>query len=137
MPTPEAAPRQHKLTARIPAQAAGATVAGEALGEVSEDGTVSSIIFTPDGTVTGATATKRTMTVVNRGQDGTGNVVVGTLDFTTGTNAPIADDTAFTLSGVAGARNVVAGDVLALQEAITSTGTANPGGLITVLIDRR
>jgi hypothetical protein len=137
MPNPQAAPSNAVLKARLGAQAAANAVPGTIIGEAPEDGTVTSVILTPDATITGATATKRTLTLVNRGQDGAGATVIATLDFTTGTNAPTGDDVAFTLSGVANATNVNAGDVLAVAEAVTSTGTANPGGLVTVTIARR
>lgn len=135
MPNPQAAPSNSVLKTRLGAQAAANAVAGTVVGEAVEDGTVTSVVLTPDATITGATATKRTLTLVNRGQDGLGAVVVATLDFITGTNAPNGDDTAFAINGANA--NVNAGDVLAVAEAVTSTGTANPGGLVTVTIARR
>jgi hypothetical protein len=134
--SPDAAPNQTKLTTTLPAL--GAAVAGDqALGKVKEDGTVAAATFAPEANITGATATKRTFTLVNKGQDGNGTTVIATLDFTTGTNANDFDEIAFTLTGTVADRNVSAGDILAVVEAITSTGTANPGGLVEVLIDRR
>jgi hypothetical protein len=124
MPNPEGAPHKTKLTARIAAQTASTAVTGTVVAEAPEDGT-------------GATATKRTYTLVNRGQDGTGTTVIATFDGVTGANLVAGDEKDFTLSAVANATNVTAGDELALAEAVTSTGTANPGGLLQVEIARR
>lgn len=137
MANPSAAPKTSKLTSRIPAQTAATAVTGALIGEAPEDGTVSNVTFTPDAAITGATATKRTITLVNRGQDGTGNTVIATLDLITGVNPAAGDEYDFTLSGTPANLNVAAGDMLAVAEAVTSTGTANPGGLVQVEIARR
>jgi hypothetical protein len=137
MPNPEGAPHKTKLTARIAAQTASTAVTGTVVAEAPEDGTVTSVSYTPDAAATGATATKRTYTLVNRGQDGTGTTVIATFDGVTGANLVAGDEKDFTLSAVANATNVTAGDELALAEAVTSTGTANPGGLLQVEIARR
>jgi hypothetical protein len=134
MPNPEGAPHKTKLTARIAAQTASTAVTGTVVAEAPEDGTVTSVSYTPDAA---ATATKRTYTLVNRGQDGTGTTVIATFDGVTGANLVAGDEKDFTLSAVANATNVTAGDELALAEAVTSTGTANPGGLLQVEIARR
>jgi hypothetical protein len=65
-----------------------------------------------------------------------GTTVIATFDGVTGANLVAGDDKAFTLSAAANL-NVTAGDALALAEAVTSTGTANPGGELTVQIARR
>lgn len=137
MPNPDAAPHTTTLSARIGAQTASTTVTGAPVVVVPEDGTVTAVSYTPDAAATGATATKRTYTLVNEGQDGSGTTVVATFDGITGANLVQADEKAFTLSVVAGATTVSAGDTLTLAEAVTSTGTANPGGLLKVTIARR
>lgn len=128
---PDTAPLAGKLTADIPpaiAAAAQDTVIGEAPYAL----TVTAVTFTPAADITGATATKRTLTVINKGLDGNGTTVVATLDFITSTNAADYDETPFTLSVVAGALNVAAGAILELHETVASTGTANPGGTLAV-----
>lgn len=120
-----------KLIALDAAGTADASVA-----EAPFDGTVTAVRFTPDAAITGATATKRTMTLENRGQAGAGTTVIATLDFITGVNATKHDEIDFTLSVVANATNVVTGDILVCKEAVTSTGTANPGGTIEVTFSR-
>lgn len=133
--SPLSGPKTYKINSRIIAQAASGT-ADASIGEAEAAGTVTAVTFTPDANITGATATKRTITLENRGQDGSGTTVVATLDLVTGVNPVKHDEYAFTLSGTAANLNVAAGDVLVVKEAVTSTGTANPGGRIEVTISR-
>lgn len=129
--SPDTAPLAGKLTADVPAAAANAaqdTIVGEAPFAL----TVTGVSFTPEANITGATATKRTMTLVNKGVDGNGATVVATLDFITGTDANDFDEKAFTLTATEDDLDVAEGAILALVETITSTGTANPGGMVAV-----
>lgn len=135
-PTPQGAPLERSINARIDPQTA-ATPADANIGEAEFDGTVTAVTATFDAAVVGATATKRTLTLVNRGQSGAGTNVIATLDLVTGVNPPKSDEVAFTLSGTAANLLVTQGDVLAVVEAVTSTGTANPGARIEVKIARR
>lgn len=134
--TPDAAPRTVKQDATLPAL--GAAVDGDqTVAEAPFDATVTGATFTPEGAITGATTTKRTLTLVNKGQAGLGATVVATLDFVTGVDGVAFDEKAFTLSAVAGATTVAQGDVLAVVETHASTGTANPGGRIAVEFTNR
>lgn len=135
-PSPLASPQQGTIDQRIASQVAAGT-ADVAVGEAPYDATVTSVTFTPDAAITGATATKRTITLENRGANGSGSTVIATLDLVTGVNPAKHDETAFTLSGTAANLLLTAGDVLALKEAVTSTGTANPGGRLQVTFARR
>lgn len=134
--TPDTAPREQKLVATLPAL--GAAVAGDqVVAEAPYNCTVTGVTFTPEGDITGATATKRTLTLVNKGADGNGAVVMATLDFVTGVNASDFDEKPFVLSAVAGAVDAAAGDILAIVETIAGAGTANPGGRIEVTVVNR
>lgn len=135
-PQPDAAPQQRRHTVRIGAQAAGAA-SSEALLDAPEDATVAAASIVFDAAVVGNTANTRTLNLVNRAQDGTGNTVIATLALITGTNPAAMDETAFALSGTPANLNVNAGDVLALQETIAGTGLANPGGEVKVTLNRR
>lgn len=135
-PTPEAAPRRNTLDVDLPA-AAAAVAQSTALGAAPVDATVTGARLTADALITGATATKRTFTVVNKGATGAGSTVVATLDLVTGVNAPAFDEVAFTLSVVTDATKVAAGDVLAVVETVAGAGTANPGGRVEVDLDGR
>ncbi|HEX8781158.1 MAG TPA: hypothetical protein VF728_08345, partial [Nocardioides sp.] len=100
-------------------------------------GTVTGASFTPEANITGNTTETRTLTIVNKGADGDGTTVVATLAFTTGVNATDFNESAFTLSAVADATDVAAGDILAFASTHGgSTGLADPGGLVQVEITR-
>jgi hypothetical protein len=131
----DSAPLLRKLNTTLPAL--GAAVAGDqTLGEAPFDGVVASVSYTPEAAVTGDNTNKRTLTLVNKGQAGAGSTVIATLDFVTGANGVAFDEKAFTLSAVASATNVAAGDVLAVVETVAGSGLANPGGLVQVEINR-
>lgn len=113
-----------------------ATDATTYLGVAPFDGTVTAAAFIPSAAITGATATKRTFTIVNKKADASGSTVMATLDFVTNTNGVAHVPSAFTLSAVANATSFVAGDVIACVETHASTGTANPGGQVSVDLSR-
>lgn len=99
-------------------------------------GTVTAVTYTPEALVTGADTNSRTISLINKGQSGAGAVVVATLALVAGVNSPAFDEKALTLSVVAGATTVAEGDILAFQSLHIGTGIADPGGLISVSIDR-
>lgn len=132
---PDTAPLKQKLTADVPA----ATIAAAAVttvGEAPFAGTVSEATLTFEANVTGHDTDKRTFTLVNKGADGNGTTVVATLDLVAGVNALDFDEKPMTLSVVADATDVAAGDVLALVEAVAGSGLVNPGAALQVVITR-
>lgn len=129
------APNIQKITASTANIAAGATDSF-AIGEVKYAGTVTSVTYLPDAAATGDNTNTRTFTLVNKGSDGSGTTVVATLALTTGVNLVAFDEKAFTLSAVAGATTVAAGDILALVSTHGASGVADPGGTIQVEITR-
>jgi hypothetical protein len=99
--------------------------------------TITAVTYVPDTVLTGANTDSRTIVLVNKGQAGAGTTVVATKAFTAGVNAAADDETTITLSVVANATSVVAGDVLAWQSNhVGSTGLADPGGLAKVSFSR-
>jgi hypothetical protein len=132
---PDSAPLLRKLQATLPSLIA-ATAGDQAVGEAPYAGTVTSVSITPEGAMTGDNTNKRTLTLVNKGQTGVGTTVIATLDFVTGINGVAFDEKAFTLSAVANATVVAAGDILAVVETVGGSGLANPGGLVQVEITR-
>jgi hypothetical protein len=131
----EAAP----LVASIKAVVPGTTIAADdsfAIGECPYAGTVTAISYTPDAASTGDNTHYRTYTVVNKGQAGIGTTVIGTLALTIGVDLVAFDKKAFTLSVVAGATTVAAGDVLAFVSTHTSNGLVDPGGTVEISISR-
>jgi hypothetical protein len=115
----------------------GATIAADdtfALGEVKNPGVVSAVSFLPEGSSTGDNTNKRTYQVINRGQDGLGTTVVATIDLVTGNDLVAFDEKNATLSVVAGATAVAAGDELAWKSTHAGTGLVDPGGKVRVEI---
>lgn len=130
------APNVQTLKGNLPATAAGSDY-DQSLGEAPFAGEVTAISYTPEANITGDNTESRTLTIVNKGSDGNGTTVVGTLAYTTGVNATDFNEDAFTLSAVADATDVAAGDILAaVSTHVGSTGLADPGGLVQVSISR-
>lgn len=103
------------------------------LGESPFDATVTEVSIIPEAALTAADATARTLTVYNRGQAGLGTTVVATLVTNlAGGNWVAGDKKLFTLSVVAGALTLAAGDVLECVETVASTGTVRPESQLNV-----
>lgn len=134
----ERAPRDQVLQTVVPAVTIAATTVTQ-IGEVLEAGYVNSVTYTPNANITGAASPdSRTCTLINKGTDGNGTTVVATLAFVGGVNALDFDELAATLSVVAGARAVAAGDILAWSSAAVTSGggLVDPGGRVEVTIGR-
>ena len=129
------APRVDRLTADVPAVAAGAT-ASTAILEAPYAGTVTAVTYTPIANMTGDNTNTRTFTLVNKGADGNGTTVIATRAMTTGVNATDYNEDALTLSVVAGATTVAEGDILAWVSTFAAAGLADPGGLVQIEVTR-
>lgn len=131
------APRVGTLEENVPAVTILATTVTQ-IGEVPFAGFVNGVSYKPNANITGAAdPASRTCTLINKGQDGNGAVVVATLAFVSGVNGVDFDEQAATLSVVAGARTVAQGDVLAWSSApVGATGLVDPGGSVQVSIGR-
>jgi len=129
------APHVTRLTADVPAVAAGAT-ASTAILEAPFDGTVTAVTYTPIANITGDNTNTRTLTLVNKGLDGNGTTVIATRALTTGVNSTDFNEDTLTLSVVAGATTVVEGDVLAWVSTFAAAGLADPGGLVQIDVSR-
>lgn len=106
------------------------------IGRAPFDGAVTAVTYTPDAAITGANTNTRTISVVNKGQSGSGNTVVATLALTSGVNPAASVEQALTLSGTAANLNVSKGDILAFTSTHVGTGIADPGGLVQVDVSR-
>lgn len=126
---------QKVLSQNIGNTAAGATDS-VVIGKAPFDGTVTAVTYTPEAAMTGHASDKRVFTIVNKGADGTGTDVVATLDMTGGVSAAAFDEKAFTLSGTAANLAVEAGDVLAFVSTHAGSGIADPGGEVSITIER-
>lgn len=107
-----------------------------AVGEVKEAGAVTAVSFLPEAASTGDNTNKRTYQLINKGQDGSGTTVIATIDLATGVNLVAFDEKDATLSAVAGATTVAAGDQLAWKSTHVGTGLVDPGGKVRVEITR-
>lgn len=104
--------------------------------EAQFPGTVSAVTYIPSSTITGAATNNRTVSLVNKGSAGSGNTVIATLTFASGTNATANVETTIPLSGTAANLVVNQGDILQWQSTANGTGLADPGGLTRVTISR-
>src|SRR5688500_512922 len=107
---PDTAPLSRSIEANVPAVAAGSDDTTP-IGTASFAGAVSSVTFIADATLTGADTDSRTLSLVNKGQAGSGTTVVATKAFVSGVNATGSDETVITLSGTAANLVVADGDV--------------------------
>lgn len=119
------------LTSTIPGQTA-AVDSDQIVAVAPFAGVVAAASLVSEAAVTGATATKRTFTLTNKGQAGAGAVSVAVLDLITGVDLVAFDEKAMTLSATPANLVVAKGDVLALVETHASTGTAHSGGQVRV-----
>jgi hypothetical protein len=127
------APLVTEMDADMDALGAAAT-GGTDLGETPFAGVVTNVTYTPVAAITGAATNNRTISVINRGQDGTGSTVVATLNFAAGVNAAAFDEKAIPITG--GNATVAAGDVLEGRSTSVGTGIADPGGRLIAAVTR-
>jgi hypothetical protein len=130
-----AAPHTTKIQVRMPAVAAGSD-ATSAVCQSPFDGVVTDVKYAPDATITGVVTNNRTLSVVNKGQAGSGNTSVATNTYANGVNITNFVPTLIPLSGTPANLVVANNDCLAFASVHNGTGLADPGGLLTVTISR-
>lgn len=99
-------------------------------------GTVTAVQYVPEAAITGAATNNRTVSLVNKGQAGTGTAIVATLTFNTGVNATANNEVVVTPSAVAADQIVAEGDTLQWRSIANGTGLADPGGIARVTVSR-
>lgn len=101
-------------------------------------GSVVEVTYTPIAGVTGAASpASRTLSLINHAQDGSGTTVIASLALLSGVNLTAFDEKTITLSVVAGATTVAAGDQLEWKSvAVGGTGLVDPGGTVNILFER-
>lgn len=120
-----------------PTAAAGSTPS-HVLGEAQFDGVVTEATLISEAALTAADATARTLTIYNRGQDGSGTTVVATLVTNlAGGNWTANDEIPFTLTATAADREFSAGDVFECVETVAGAGTARAHVEVVVRGTRR
>jgi hypothetical protein len=132
----EASPQVRTEQARVAAVGTAGNDLTSVIGEAPFAGTVTAVSYVPDTAITGANTNSRTISLVNKGQDGTGSTTVASLALTSGVNIAAADEGTVTLSGTAANRVVASGDVLAFVSTHVGSGIVDPGGLARVQISR-
>lgn len=131
----ETAPLVSAISRVVP-NAAQTADASTPIGVAPFAGVAVAVQYIPDTAITGADANTRAVSLVNRGDDGTGDTVVATLTFEEGVDAAAFDAVDITLSTVEDATSVAEGDVLEWLSADVGSGLADPGGLVQVNISR-
>lgn len=99
-------------------------------------GTVTAVQYVPEAAITGAATNNRTLSLINKGQAGSGTTVVASLNFGNGTNAAAFNERDITLSVTAADLVVAEGDTLMWRSLHIGTGIADPGGVARVTISR-
>lgn len=133
---PDSAPLTRTLEATVPAQATAATTQDQVVGEAPFAGTVTAASITPEAASAADATNNRTWSLINKGSAGLGTTVIATHQTTTGGALVAFDEKALTLSVVANATTVAAGDILVIAETVTGTGQAHSGYQVAVEITR-
>ena len=124
------------LTAAAEASAAGAdsvTIVGRA----AFAGTVTAVTYAPEANMTGHATESRTFSLVTKGTDGNGTTVIATLAMLGSVDGVDFDEKTITLSATAADLVVADGQILAWTSThVGSTGLADPGGLVKVVLSR-
>lgn len=106
--------------------------------EAPFDGVVAAVTYTPVASVTGAASpASRTLSVINKGQAGSGTTVVASLALVSGVNLTAYDEKELTLSSTDADLVVAAGDILEFRSAaVGGTGLVDPGGTGSIQFER-
>jgi hypothetical protein len=99
-------------------------------------GKVTSVNYAPIAGITGANGSTREYKLVNKGASGSGTTEIATLIMISGVNATAFDEKPITLSATPANLVVAEGDILAWVSNHQSSGLADPGGLLTIAIER-
>lgn len=130
------APLQKVIEADVPAVGTAGNDDDTIIGQAPFACTVTAVEYVPETAVTGAATNNRTVSLINKGQAGSGTTVVASLNFASGVNAAAADEKAITLSVTPADLVLAAGDTLLWRSLHILTGIADPGGLVRVTLAR-
>ncbi|MFK8844683.1 hypothetical protein [Streptomyces sp. Ac-502] len=98
--------------------------------------TVTAVEYVPEAAITGAATNNRTVSLVNKGQAGSGSTAVATLNFDNGVTAAANNERVIPLSGTAANLALAAGDTLQWRSVHIGTGITDPGGLVRITVSR-
>lgn len=130
------APLVRVIEADVPAVSTAGNDDDSIVGQAPFACTVTAVEYVPEAAITGAATNNRTVSLINKGQAGSGTTVVASLNFGNGVNAAAADEKAITLSVTAADLVLAAGDTLLWRSLHIGTGITDPGGLIRVTLSR-
>lgn len=130
------APFVQVIERNVPAVSTANASDDTVLGQAPFACTVTSVQYVPEAAITGAATNHRSVSLVNKGQAGSGSTSVATLAFDSGVNATANDEKTITLSGTAANLALAAGDTLQWRSLAVGTGIADPGGVVRVTISR-
>lgn len=133
----ETAPLQRTIEGDVPAVSTAGNDDDTIIGQAPFDCTVTAVQYVAEQAITGANTNTRAVSLVNKGQSGSGTTTVATLQFDSGVNATAMDEKAISLFGTAANLDLAAGDTLLWRSLHVGTGQADPGGLVRVTITRR
>lgn len=122
----------HEVVANFAAGASG----GFALFPAPFAGRLVSATYAPNANITGADSNTRTVSIVNKGASGAGTTVMAALPLVSGANATAFDEKVIPLSGTEENLTFDEGDVIAWVSTHAASGLADPGGLVSVEIER-
>jgi hypothetical protein len=131
------APLQRVIEAEVPAVSTAGNDDDTVIAQAPFDCTVTAVEYVPESIVTGAATNHRTVSLVNKGQAGSGTTTVAALTFDSGVNATANNERAVTLSGTSANLDLAAGDTLQWRSIHVGTGIADPGGIVRVTVSRR
>jgi hypothetical protein len=130
------APYVQVIERNVPAVSTAGNDDDTVLGQAPFACTVTSVQYVPEAAITGADTNSRTVSLVNKGQAGSGTTTVASLALTNGVNASANDEKTITLSGTAANLVLAAGDTLQWRSIHVGTGITDPGGVVRVTISR-
>lgn len=130
------APYVRVIEADVPAVSTAGNDDDTVIAQAPFDGTITAVDYVPEAAITGAATNHRTVSLVNKGQAGSGTTTVATLTFDTGVNAAANNERTITLSETGANLVVAAGDTLQWRSIHVATGIADPGGLVRITVSR-
>lgn len=133
---PDSAPYVRVIEADVPAVSTAGNDDDTVITQAPFDCTVTAVQYVPEAAVTGANTNTRSVSLINKGQAGSGTTTVATLQFDSGVNAAASDEKSLTLSGTPANLVLAAGDTLLWRSLHVGTGITDPGGLVRITLSR-
>ena len=132
----DTAPFVRVIESGVPAVSTAGNDDDTVIAQAPFDCTVTAVEYVPEAAITGADTNSRTVSLVNKGQAGSGTTTVASLALTNGVNATANNERTITLSATAANLVLAAGDTLQWRSIHVGTGIADPGGIIRITVSR-